>query len=175
MPIEVSEQFTTTQPPEAVFQLLRTPEHFASLLPGFESGVALDDMRFSARVRIEMAHIQGTVTLEFTKIEAIAPQRIVYRSRGTLMNSPISLDLTFKMTPSFAGTHVVCTAAADVAGKLRLLAAAMLDPMTRENLKQLVANIQAALDAAGSRRLAADVRSSGAVVSAPADEYSYEI
>lgn len=170
MPADVSEEFTMTLPRENVYALLTDPSRFARLLPGYESCTPIDDFRCLVKVRVELAQIGGTVNLEMARAEALPPERVLYRSRGTLMGSPITLDLEFTIMPASGHSRVLCTARADVSGKLNLLAGAVLEPMTRENVTRLIANIRTALH--DHVAITAPMANNASI---SADEYSYEI
>ncbi len=132
--MNVSGEFTVKAPREAVFDTIRDPKTFISLVDGVQDLKEIDPTHYEAvfETRIAYLKFRFNVSVEVTKLEV---GEIGAKIEGTPMGVVGRLTATSSTTLTEAGdeTHVAYSVDATLAGKL----GSMGQPVLRSKAKEM--------------------------------------
>ena len=145
-----SGSFLTSRSTEEVFDLLANPERFAPLLPDFESMSLQDPTRFTVRIVIAVAQINGHANLAMELREAVPPSLVEYLGVGIVAGSQLNLRLRFHLAPSDDMTAVNWQGEFLLDGMLALMAGSLIEPMGRKHFDLMAERLRNSLRPVGS-------------------------
>jgi carbon monoxide dehydrogenase subunit G len=143
--ITFSGEFTSPRTPDEVYDFLCDANKFGQLLPDFESMSVEDATHFTVKVRVGVGNIRGMVEIKMELSQAVRPTRAQYQGRGKAVGSQIAISTGFDLSPLPEGTRIAWQGEASVFGKLAFLAGAMLEPVSRKNIHQLMDGLRLSL------------------------------
>jgi carbon monoxide dehydrogenase subunit G len=132
-----SGKFLTTRTSEEVFDRVADPQHFAALLPDFESLSMQDATHFTMRIAVAAGQIRGHVNLAMELREVVRPSRVEYRGQGTVAGSQFNFAMQFGIAPLPEATEVSWQGEVSVEGMLVFMAGSMIDELGRRNLDMM--------------------------------------
>ena len=144
MKINLNGEFETPAPPEETFAFISTPERFAPVLPYFKELQNAAE-GFIVILEVGVPQIRGIVEVNTMLVEQQPPEHVVYKSRGHHTLGMIDSVLTFDVAPTANGSIVRWQTESVVSGTLVSLANGILLPLSKRQIKSLVASAQASL------------------------------
>lgn len=145
MAIQFGGEFKVSKKPAEVYDFLTDPNQFAPLLPDFESVTIHDAKRSTVKVKIGVAHIRGTATVQLELAETEEPRRAVYKGKGTVIGGSANLTAGFDLAADGEGTHVNWTGEAQLVGQLVAMAGGLIEPLAKKNIQRVIDALQKAL------------------------------
>jgi carbon monoxide dehydrogenase subunit G len=138
--------FLSSRDPEEVFNLLATPEHFAPLLPDYDSMTPQDPTHFTLRIAIALGEMSGHVDLAMELSETDRPMTVGYRGQGMVAGSQLRMSLQFRMAPAATSTEVSWQGEFSLDGGLAFLAGSLIEPMGRKHFDRMAERFRNALN-----------------------------
>ena len=145
MAVTFSGEFTSPRTPDEVYDFLCDANKFGPLLPDFESMSVEDATHFTVKLRVEVGNIRGSAEIKMELSQAVRPSRAQYQGRGVAVGSQIAISTGFDLSPLAEGTRIAWQGEASVSGKLAFMAGSVLEPLSKQNLEQLIDGLQRAL------------------------------
>ena len=145
MAITFGGEFRVARVREEVYNFLTDPKRFAPLLPDFESLTMEDERHCTVNVKVGIAHIRGTASLQLHLAETQAPRRAVYQGKGSVAGGTVNLTAGFDLVEEKQGTRVAWKGEAQLFGPLISVAGGLLEPLAKKNVQRLIDGLQKAL------------------------------
>ncbi len=145
MAIRLGGEFRVSRKREEVYEFLTDPQRFAPLLPDFESMTRQNERVYAVNVKVGIAHIRGTASVQLCLAEAEPSRRAVYQGKGSVAGGTVNLTAGFELENDGQGTRVTWKGEAQVFGPLVSVAGGLLEPLARKNIQKLVDGLQRAL------------------------------
>lgn len=145
MAFQFGGEFQVAKQREEVYDFLTDPNQFAPLLPDFESLTVHDARRATVKVKVGVAHIRGTASVQLELAETDAPRRAVYKGKGNVAGGSVVMTAGFDLAADGEGTRVKWTGEAQLVGQLVAMAGGLIEPLAKKNVQRLIDALQRAL------------------------------
>ncbi len=145
MPITLDGTFEVKRKRKEVYEFLTDPNKFAPLLPDFEGLEVHDPKNFTVKVKVGISHIRGTAAVKLSLAEAKAPERAVYKGKGSVAGGHADVTASFTLEEADGGTRVRWKGEANIVGRIISVAGGLLEPLAKKNIQRLVDGLQKAL------------------------------
>jgi carbon monoxide dehydrogenase subunit G len=140
---------TIAVPIETVWDFLMDPHQVGPCMPGFQAVEVIDPQTFKVRVRVGIAAVKATFTMDVRMVELEPPTRATGKAHGMAPGSAV--DVTSAMSLSEAGDGMTTTMqwSADVAvsGTPASLGACLLHSTAQKMTAQFFTCVQEKLEA----------------------------
>jgi carbon monoxide dehydrogenase subunit G len=143
--IKFGGEFRVSKKQGEVYDFLTDPNQFAPLLPDFESLTIHDATRATVKVKVGVAHIRGTASVQLELAETEEPRRAVYKGKGNVVGGSVTMTAGFDLAPDGDGTRVNWTGEAQLVGQLVAMAGGLIEPLAKKNVQRLIDALQKAL------------------------------
>lgn len=130
---------------EEVYALLTDPRRFGPLLPNLEHIEIHNEREFTVQVKVGLAFMKSTATLQMALSEAAPPSTAVYVGTGKVAGEAIAITASFHLDGNGPGTAVKWVGEANISGRMPAGAAGLLEPVARQSIQTLVNSFKAAL------------------------------
>jgi len=145
MAIRFGGEFRVTRKQAEVYDFLTDPNQFAPLLPDFESLTIHDEKRATVKVKVGVAHIRGTASVQLELMEADEPRRAAYKGKGNVVGGSVTMTAGFDLAADGDGTRVHWSGEAQLVGQLVAMAGGLIEPLAKKNVQRLIDALQRAL------------------------------
>ena len=136
---------------ESVFDYLTNPENFSKGIPDIREVSVLGPDRFKIVAKLGISVIKAEFTILFTVFEKVPSSHVKLRGHGMGSGSAVDLDITVDLKGSGADATLNWTAFATVSGTLASLGQRVLGAVAERLVKDVFANIHAALESQDSK------------------------
>ena len=93
--MEFSGEFTTPVARERVYAFLTDPTQFGNALPDVQEVTIIDPVTFTARLRVGVSNIRGTVNVRFHRTAETLGQGATYHGKGLGLGSSVEVETSF--------------------------------------------------------------------------------
>ncbi len=132
---------------DKIFASLCDPEFMATCIPDLQSYSVIDREHFSAKVRIGIGIVRGTVEMKFS-IEHKKPiSHAMLLGDGSGAGSRMHIVSVFDLTPAGDTTEMIWTADADLSGLIAGIGGPVLKGQSEKQVMQIFQNIRSKLEA----------------------------
>ena len=145
MAIKFGGEFRAGRKQQEVYDFLTDPNQFAPLLPDFESLTVHDGKRATVKVKVGVAHIKGTASVQLELVETEEPRRAVYKGKGNVAGGSVTMTAGFDLVASGGTTVVKWSGEAQLVGQLVAMAGGLIEPLAKKNVQRLIDALQKAL------------------------------
>jgi carbon monoxide dehydrogenase subunit G len=146
MAIKLEGEFEVSRSLEEVYEFFVDPSKFAPLLPEFRGMMVQDANHFTVKVNVGVSHIKGVADVKLELALDERPRRAHYKGQGSVAGGSVAFIAGFDLSQvDSGGTRVAWQGEAQVFGRLASIAAGLLEPLGKKNVKKLIDGLQAAL------------------------------
>ncbi len=133
-------------PRDNIFASLSNPEFMATCIPDLQSFSVADQDHFSAKIRVGIGMIRGTIEMRFSIEEKkpISHARLVGEGSGA--GSKMRIDSVFDLLPAGDSTEMIWAADADLSGLIAGIGGPVLKGQSEKQVNQIFQNVRSKLE-----------------------------
>jgi carbon monoxide dehydrogenase subunit G len=139
---------TIAAPIAKVWDFLMDPHQVGPCMPGFQAVEVIDPQTFKVRVRVGIAAVKATFTMDVRMVELDPPTRAMGKAHGMAPGSAVDITSTMRLREAGAGTTTMqWSADVVVSGTLASLGARLLTSTAQKMTAQFFTCLQRKLEA----------------------------
>jgi uncharacterized protein len=151
--MRLHEEFTVTEPVQAVWRFFEQPEQVASCLPGVEHVHILDEDNVLVRVTQSIGPMTATFDAKVTVLERVPAELIRFTAAGRSVRGAVGnvrTDSTVRLSAGADGTSVAVDGQMVLAGALGSVGQKVVARQAGKVTAEFAANLQRALSGAAT-------------------------
>jgi carbon monoxide dehydrogenase subunit G len=131
--------FEVSAPREKVYAFVTDPKKITTIFPEVSNVKIVDDENFSAKVKVGMSFIKGTLDVKMNILDKKPGSFAKLKARGTGLSSSVDLESTFTMEDSKTGGTVISwVAEAKISGMMASVGSRLMDSAATKYVNQIV-------------------------------------
>lgn len=139
--------FEVSAPPEKVYAFVTDPKKVTTIFPDASDVKVIDENNFSAKVKVGMSFIRGTLDVKMNMVEKKPGQFAKLKARGTGMNSSVDLESSFTLVAGKAGGTVISWVAdAKISGMMASVGSRLMDSAAEKYVREIVTTLKKKLN-----------------------------
>jgi carbon monoxide dehydrogenase subunit G len=135
--------FEVAASPEKAYAFLVDPRQLLSVIPDVESSDVVDDSNFSARAKVGMSFIKGSVALKFTFVEKKPNSYAKLSAKGSGAGSSMDILMTFNVNETQSGgSQVLWSTDAKVGGLMASVGSRLIDSAAEKYITRVIDSLK---------------------------------
>jgi carbon monoxide dehydrogenase subunit G len=131
--------FEVSASPEKVYAFVTDPKKITTIFPDASDIRVVDENNFSAKVKVGMSFIRGTLDVKMNMVEKKPGEFAKLKARGTGMSSSVDLESSFTLEGGKAGGTVISWVAdAKISGMMASVGSRLMDSAAEKYVTQIV-------------------------------------
>ena len=128
---------------DAAYAFLIEPKNLVSIFPDAHDLRIIDENNFSAKVKVGMSFIKGTLDVKMTLVEKKPSSFAKLKARGTGMNSSVDLESAFSLEDGrSSGTTIAWTADTKISGMMASVGSRLMESAAEKYVNQIVDSLK---------------------------------
>ncbi len=131
--------FEVPAPREKVYDFVTDPKKVTTIFPDVSQVKVVDENNFSAKVKVGMSFIRGTLDVKMTMLDKKPGSFAKLKARGTGMSSSVDLESSFSLEESKTkGTVISWVADAKISGMMASVGSRLMDSAAEKYVNQII-------------------------------------
>ena len=131
---------------DKTFESLSNPEFMASCIPDVQSYSVVDQDNFTAKVKIGVGIVRGTVEMQFGLQEKTAPIHAKLVGSGAGAGSKLRIESVFDLAADGNSTEMTWAADADLSGLIAGIGGSVLKGQSEKQVAKIFENVRLKLE-----------------------------
>ena len=131
--------FEVSASPEKVYAFVTDPKKVTTIFPDASDVKVIDEDNFSAKVKVGMSFIRGTLDVKMKMLEKKPGRFAKLKARGTGLSSSVDLESSFTLEGGKTGGTVISWVAdAKISGMMASVGSRLMDSAAEKYVNQIV-------------------------------------
>jgi carbon monoxide dehydrogenase subunit G len=131
--------FEVSAPREKVYAFVTDPKKVTTIFPDASDVKVVDENNFSAKVKVGMSFIRGTLDVKMNMVEKKPGRFAKLKARGTGLSSSVDLESSFTLEDGKSGGTVLSWVAdAKISGMMASVGSRLMDSAAEKYVNQIV-------------------------------------
>ncbi|MGI0079761.1 MAG: CoxG family protein [Nitrososphaerales archaeon] len=131
---------------QKTFASLTNPEFMASCIPDVQSHGVIDENHFTAKIRVGIGIVRGTVEMQFAILDEVPPSHAKLIGDGSGAGSKMHIESVFDIVPEGSSNEVTWSADADLSGLIAGIGGPVLKGQSEKQVTKIFQNVKSKLE-----------------------------